>query len=268
MFNITKIKTDIKPAKIESLGNEMWYYNYDITESVEPGQNGENCTMYEFLQVRVAGKPTYDNCVKAVIRAYVSESDEFDLINQYNAYQVGLNVDKIDYQKYLELTSEIKQKVAKDFPKTKDIISQPSSPRLSDIAKLLQMTINTMSITDDEALSVKTLYPNWEDMIGKTLEVGTKVQYNGKLFKVIQQHTAQSDWAPGINTASLYTEIVENHSGTLEDPIPYPEDGNMVIYNGKYYIENGIIYICIRDSQIPLYTALANVVDNYVKIYK
>lgn len=64
--------------------------------------------MYEFLQVRVAGKPTYDNCVKAVIRAYVSESDEFDLINQYNAYQVGLSVDKIDYQKYLELTSEIK----------------------------------------------------------------------------------------------------------------------------------------------------------------
>ena len=268
MFNITKIKTDIKPAKIESLGNGMWYYNYDITESVEPGQNGENCTMYEFLQVRVAGKPTYDNCVKAVIRAYVSESDEFDLINQYNAYQVGLNVDKIDYQKYLELTSEIKQKVAKDFPKTKDIISQPSSPRLSDIVKLLQMAINTMSITDDEALSVKTLYPNWEDVIGKTLEVGTKVRYNGKLFKVIQQHTAQSDWAPGINTASLYTEIVENHSGTLEDPIPYPEDGNMVIYNGKYYIENEIIYICIRDSQIPLYTALANVVDNYVKIYK
>lgn len=50
MFNITKIKTDIKPAKIESLGNGMWYYNYDITESIEPGQNGENCTMYEFYK--------------------------------------------------------------------------------------------------------------------------------------------------------------------------------------------------------------------------
>jgi hypothetical protein len=37
MFDITKIKTDIKPAKIESLGNGMWYYNYNITESIEPG---------------------------------------------------------------------------------------------------------------------------------------------------------------------------------------------------------------------------------------
>ena len=40
----------------------------------------------------------------------------------------------------------------------------------------------------------------------------------------------------------------------------------MIIYNGKYYIENDIIYLCIRDSQQPLYTALSTVVDNYVQV--
>jgi len=64
----------------------------------------------------------------------------------------------------------------------------------------------------------------------------------------------------------LFTEIVEDHAGTLEDPIPYPADGNMIIYSGKYYIENDIIYLCIRDSQQPLYTALSTVVDNYVQV--
>jgi hypothetical protein len=59
---------------------------------------------------------------------------------------------------------------------------------------------------------------------------------------------------------------VEDHVGTKEDPIPYPEDGNMVIYNGKYYIENEIIYLCIRDSGIPLYSKLKDVIDNYVTL--
>lgn len=45
-----------------------------------------------------------------------------------------------------------------------------------------------------------------------------KHQGNDKLFKVVKQHTAQEDWKPGIDTASLYTEIVEDHAGTLEDP--------------------------------------------------
>ena len=33
-----------------------------------------------------------------------------------------------------------------------------------------------------------------------------------------------------------------------------------------YYIDNGVIYRCVRDSEIPLYTSLANVVDNYVQL--
>lgn len=141
-----------------------------------------------------------------------------------------------------------------------------SIPKQADIIKLMTMTINTMSLTDQQALTVKSLYPNWENFIGQQLTVGQKVQYNNKLFKVIQEHTAQENWSPGIDTASLFTEIVEDHTGTIDDPIPYPEDGNMIIYNGTYYIENQIIYKCIRDSGQPLYTSLSNVVGNYVEV--
>ena len=160
---------------------------------------------------------------------------------------------------------EIKEKVGKDFNKQADT-AKSHTPRQADITKLMLMTINTMSLDDQQSLEVKSLYPTWESFIGKQLEKDMKVQYDGKLFKVVQTHTAQQDWYPSISTASLFTEIVEDHAGTLEDPIPYPADGNMIIYNGKYYIENDIIYLCIRDSQQPLYTALSTVVDNYVQV--
>ena len=266
MFEITRIKTTIKPEKVESLGNGIWYYNYDIKESIEPGQEGQDETVYDFVQVRISGTPDYDKCTKAIIRAYVNSDSEFDLMNSFNAYQLGITDSAgEDYEKYLQLLQEIKEKVGKDFNKQADT-AKSHTLRQADITKLMLMTINTMSLDDQQSLEVKSLYPTWESFIGKQLEKDMKVQYDGKLFKVVQTHTAQQDWYPSISTASLFTEIVEDHAGTLGDPIPYPADGNMIIYNGKYYIENDIIYLCIRDSQQPLYTALSTVVDNYVQV--
>ena len=277
MFEITRIKTTIKPEKVESLGNGIWYYNYDIKESIEPGQEGQDETVYDFVQVRISGTPDYDKCTKAIIRAYVNSDSEFDLMNSFNAYQLGITDSAgEDYEKYLQLLQEIKEKVGKDFNRQADIaksytprqadIAKSYTPRQADIAKLMLMTINTMSLDDQQSLEVKSLYPTWESFIGQTVEKDVKLQYNDKLFKVVQQHLVQQQYPPSIDTASLYTEIVEDHAGTLEDPIPYPADGNMIIYNGKYYIENDIIYLCIRDSQQPLYTALSTVVDNYVQV--
>ena len=266
---ITRIKSETKPNVIEPLGNGIWYYNYDIREEEIYTTNSEGeqiiVSGYSYINVRIQGRPTYEKCVKALIREYIDINSELDIINSYNSYQLDINQENTQYKEYLQLIREIKDKVNKDFPQNK-VKPKGTSPKQSDIIKLLLMTINTMSLTDQQSLEVKSLYPNWEDFIGKELSQGTKVQYQDRLFKVLQTHTAQEDWKPGIDTASLYTEIVEDHAGTLEDPIPYPADGNMIIYNGKYYVENGIIYLCIRDSQQPLYVALSSVIDNYVQI--
>lgn len=269
MFTATKIKSSIKPSTFESLNNGVWYYNYDISEytaivrDMETNEEKEE-TRYSFIQVRIQGKPTYAKCVKAIIRHYISVESEFDLINSYNSYQLDVNTSDRDYVQYLELIKEIKNKVGNDFLK-EDVVQESSTPKQSDLVKLLMMTINSMDLTDQQSLQVKSLYPDWKDFIGKSLEQDKKIKYNNKLYKVVQTHTVQEQYFPSINTASLYTEVVEDKSGTIDDPIPYPSDGNMVIYNGKYYVENGIIYKCIRDSGQPLYTQLQYVVGNYVE---
>ena len=54
------------------------------------------------------------------------------------------------------------------------------------------------------------------------------------------------------------------HAGTQEDPIPY--DGNMALENGKYYIQNETVYKCTRDTEIPVYQTLAELIGIYVEV--
>ena len=105
--------------------------------------------------------------------------------------------------------------------------------------------IQEMDLTDGEALKVKGMYPEWEELIGQPLTAGTKLQYNGKLYKVIQAHTAQADWEPS-GLPALYGLVTESHAGTLEDPVPY--ERNMVLEQGKYYTQYGVTYKCVTGS--------------------
>ena len=135
-------------------------------------------------------------------------------------------------------------------------------------AAMLKMALKqARAITDDqEALSVQCLYKEWNKQIGKQLNVGEYIQHEGKLYRVLQAHTAQSTWAPGNGTESLFVVIDKEHAGTLEDPIPY--EGNMELFNGKYYIQNEVVYLCTRDSGAPLYHDLSSLVGTYVEEVK
>lgn len=129
---------------------------------------------------------------------------------------------------------------------------------------LLKLTINTLELDDSQALSVKLLYPKWEDFIGKELKKGNRVVYDGKLYNVRQDVlTVLQNHYPSIATAALYEEVAYQHAGTIEDPIPY--NNNMELFNGKYYTQDGVLYLCNRDTEQPVYHPLANLVGLYVQ---
>jgi hypothetical protein len=124
---------------------------------------------------------------------------------------------------------------------------------------LITQQINTLVVDDNTALRMVSFYPEWAS--NTAYAVGFKVQHNGKLWRVVQAHTAQDGWQPE-NAPSLWEQINETHTGELADPIPY--DGNMALENGKHYIQNGAIYLCTRDTVNPVYNALADLVGVYV----
>lgn len=123
---------------------------------------------------------------------------------------------------------------------------------------------NAVERSDLDALAVKDIYPAWDTLIGQTVAVDFKLTYDGKLYKVIQAHTIQSDRVPGVGTESLYAVIDEGHAGTLDDPIPY--DGNMELTEGLYYSQDEIVYLCTRSSGQPVYHALSALVGLYVEV--
>lgn len=116
------------------------------------------------------------------------------------------------------------------------------------------------SVDDNTALEAKELHPAWAADVA--YETGYKVQYDGKLWRVLQAHTSQAGWEPE-NAASLWEQINETHAGTLDDPIPY--SGNMALESGKYYVQDGVIYLCTRDTVNPVYNALSELVGIYVE---
>ena len=122
--------------------------------------------------------------------------------------------------------------------------------------------INTMALTDNESLKHKIFYPLWEELIGTEVDTGFKFTYKDTLYKVKQKHTLSEEWKPDSGTESLYEEVNETNAGTLEDPIPY--NNNMELEINKYYIQNGITYLCFRGSEQPVYQNLDELIGIYV----
>lgn len=102
-------------------------------------------------------------------------------------------------------------------------------------------------LSDEQALTVKDLYPEY-DPNGKEYKTGNRAMQGGVLYKCLQDHTSQPDWAPGL-APSLWVALNEEHAGTQEDPIPVPDTvttAGMEYEKGKYYSEGDTVYLMDR----------------------
>lgn len=127
MLEPRRIESNVAPKVFEDLGNGNWYYNYGIeSKQVTIAPMGEDDTertetRYSYIQIKMAGKPTYKRCVELVIREYLTQNQEFDLINSYNRAALSLlsdtEAEKVadDYLNYLHIVSVIKDNIKKDF---------------------------------------------------------------------------------------------------------------------------------------------------------
>jgi hypothetical protein len=196
------------------------------------------------------------------VKLYRTYSDTDHKIRNKRTSEVYTDaVDMAENEEYEEVEDYIELEGASTYEEVLAVKESVETDRANTTRK-----INHIHLTDEEALSVKELYPRWEDKIGVTIEVGYITLYEDNLWRARQTHTALEVYPPSLATASLYEMIDKEHDGTLDDPIPYAPP--MEIFADKYYIEDGVVYLCTRNSEVALSHNLSALLGLYVEEVK
>jgi hypothetical protein len=197
---------------------------------------------------------------------YKTREDGVDLYRTYSDtdHQIINKKTGVVYSEAIDVNQNEEYDEAVEYVEIDGVESYQEVLECLESTKNISRKINRLNLTDNEALSVKEVYPTWESKIDNTIEQGFIVLHNDNLWKARQTHTASEVYPPSIHTASLYEVVQYVHEGTLDDPIPYTPP--MEIFNGKYYTQEEVLYLCTRDSGIALSHNLKDLINIYVSI--
>lgn len=108
--------SNVRPETFQKVGDGSYYYNHGLKEvpvQMDPTEAGEDPTpeetAFEYNSVRIYSYPTKNNVTQAVLRDYIDESEEFNLINRYNSFQIGISEDIEDRDNYEAYLLEVKR---------------------------------------------------------------------------------------------------------------------------------------------------------------
>lgn len=98
----------------------------------------------------------------------------------------------------------------------------------------------TEAMTDEKILNYPDFVEKWKSGVNYT--AGKRLEYNGTIYKVLQDHTSQDDWTPDA-APSLFAKVLIPDSSVIpewEQPDstnPYSA-GDKVTHNGKTWVSD------------------------------
>ena len=120
-------------------------------------------------------------------------------------------------------------------------------------------------IPEIEAYDVVWMYPKWASET--EYAAGTVCSYEDGLWKCRQKHISQSAFAPSVYAASLWELLpFPEEDGTRNNPIAFSP--GMALEKDKYYSQDGEVYLCTRDTGIPVYNDLNEMAGLYVVLIR
>lgn len=107
-------------------------------------------------------------------------------------------------------------------------------------ARKLRKFLEKMSInaTDEEALDNILAYPKWA--VGKEYTKDERVRYEDVLYKVLQNHTSQSDWTPDV-AVSLFVKVsIEEYPQWVQPTGSHDayQKGDKVTHKEKHWVSD------------------------------
>ena len=116
--------------------------------------------------------------------------------------------------------------------------------RIALDARLKEINDSLNNIADEDATAVVALFEKWSP--NKAYEVGQRLRYLNKLYRVVQAHTSQKGWEPD-KVPALFTEIAKpGEIPEWRQPTGAQDAyniGDLVRYNGQVWestIDNNV----------------------------
>lgn len=120
---------------------------------------------------------------------------------------------------------------------------------IMDQAREIRKMMEAVSqiVPEEKAANFVRFFPKWEGD-GRLLTTGTRIQYNGLLYTVLQGHQTQPNWPPD-RAHSLFAKVL-----TSEDPnvlLPWEQPDSTNPYSkGDRVIHNDHIWESLVDGNV------------------
>lgn len=161
----------------------------------------------------------------------------FKVYKDLEGYRLYFDDDNLITRTYDTVPSEIEQHVIAietwcNAQKTEAEIEIEKANQKQAIAfSFIQSTA-----TDEEKLSLFEVFPEYQ--INHDYVIGDEFQYQGSVFRVLQNHNSQDSWLP-TDSPSLYVDIANKITiQEFEQPTGSTDAyqiGDKVLFNGKTY---------------------------------
>ena len=103
---------------------------------------------------------------------------------------------------------------------------------------------NQDQFSDEQALSVAELYPEWH--VGVDYRVGQVVRRNTQLYRVVQAHLSQADWTPEAS-ASLFSAV--SFTGSVEN-WAQPTGAHDAYNVGDHVMHGGVEWVSLVNGNV------------------
>lgn len=114
-------------------------------------------------------------------------------------------------------------------------------------SRIAQLDTTLEVMDDDVAIHFIPLFPVW--IVGIECIAGERLQYEDKLYRVVQTHTSQEGWEPP-NVPALFTEIAKPGEIPVWKQPTGAQDAYMTGDKVHYPGENDPVYISTVDNNV------------------
>lgn len=134
------------------------------------------------------------------------------------------------------------------YAKTEDEQAIENLGIKAEEAVQFRSTVNEIigTLTDEQALAAPVLFPVWQTEV--EYKTGDRIRYEGKLYKVIQDHNSQIGWEPIVAVSLFAALLINEETGEILEWVQ-PDSTNAYSIGDKVLFE-GATYESLIDNNV------------------